>query len=226
MINPADLLTQHIENQIEKDKSRKRSGKWNPSSFGRCFRLQYWSRKNKIPSNPPSLDTIKMFRIGNIVEDDLSSLLPKDCCQVKVDWEDVFGYADYVDSDDVVDFKTAGNWQWKKVTKLGYDIAFDNESYVLQVMSYAIILGKEHGHLLFIQKDTYATKLFSFKTEEWRDRVDSELFTLRNFWNQDKLPPPQPRAYNGKDCNYCQYLNSCIEQSHNDGMPHPTERKK
>lgn len=47
---------------------RERSGKWNPSSFGGCFRKQFWNRKDEPKSNPPDERTIRVFKMGELVE--------------------------------------------------------------------------------------------------------------------------------------------------------------
>lgn len=222
MINPIALVRKDVEKQQLSRGDRVRSGKYNPSLLGRCFRLQHYNRKNTPESNPPDTDTLMLFRMGNIVEADLASFLPKKSCQVEVDWEDVHGFADFVDEDEVVDFKTAGNWQFKKVSKAGYRLEDDNMTYLLQVMIYAMILGKRKGRIIFIQKDTYLTKEFVFKLEDWESAVHEELDILRGFWNQDRLPPPSPRAFNGRECNYCSYKDTCIEET---GDNHPALKK-
>ena len=55
---------------------KERSGLWSPSSFGRCFRYQFWNRKNEPQTNPPDLRALKIFKVGNIFHDFIQSMLP------------------------------------------------------------------------------------------------------------------------------------------------------
>src|SRR3990172_13175395 len=48
---------------------REGSGKYKPSNFGRCYRMQYWARKNEPQSNPPDERTLRVFKCGNHFEE-------------------------------------------------------------------------------------------------------------------------------------------------------------
>jgi len=191
--------------------------KWRPSNFGRCFRYQHWYRKGIDRTNPPAQKTLHLFRVGNIFHEDLQKLAVKHYrgeslgIETSIRHENVIGHADIVLEDEVIDLKTCGNWQWRKINGKNYDVAVDNESYVIQVCSYGLFLGKPKARLAFICKDTYEIKEFFFDVSDWAAKVNEELDINNGFWEQERLPPALPRAYGGKECNYCMFRNTCNE---------------
>jgi len=79
-----------------------------------------------------------VFKCGNIFEDFVSVYLPDTIQkQVKVETEDVKGYADYVLPDEVVDLKSqhSKSFWWSK--RPDYDINVEKRPNILQVMTYA-----------------------------------------------------------------------------------------
>lgn len=203
------LIEREINKEQEERKTKERSGLWNPSSFGRCFRQQYWNRENKEVTNPPDMKALKTFLVGTMFHNHVQSYLPQESVEVEFTQADVHGFADYVGEDFVADFKTVGAWQWKKINGKDYSIEKDNFSYLLQLMSYCYFLGKEKGVLVFICKDTFETKVFEFYLRHWENKVVNELETLRKYWNAKELPEALPRAYGLNDCRYCGFCNAC-----------------
>ena len=182
---------------------------WRTSNFGRCYRLQYWYRKGVEITNPIELRALKIFRVGNLFHRDLQSLLPKDRVEVAFKEEDVYGHADYVGDDYVEDFKTIGDFQWKLLNKKDADVERDKLQYIYQLMTYCYFLKKPRGILTFIHKDSYTIKSFEFKFADYEKMVRDELLTLRLYWDKQDTPPARPRAYNLKDCAYCNFQGKC-----------------
>ena len=219
------LIDEFLQEE-EKSKRHEKSGKLSPSAFGYCFRRQIWNRRKEPPSEAIDLLTLRKFRCGRIFEDWISKLLEsangKLEYQVKVEVEDILGYADAVNTDTVYDFKTMHSKAFWYMTKEGYDITQEKRHNILQVMSYAVLLKKEYGCLVFISKDDLAIEERKFKTADWADAVDTELGVLRQFWVTGDLPPAQPRCFkqkNGgfKECSYCPYLTKCNEEEAKNG---------
>lgn len=208
-MNLVDQVVEQMIRKEEEENKRERSGLWNPSSFGRCYRYQIWNRRDVEKTNPPDMRALKIFRLGKLIHTDVQSHLNPTGVEYEATVEDVHMFVDYLTETDVWDFKSAGAWQFKKVTGKDYDVEKDNESYCLQLMSEVVLLDREVGHLVFIEKDTYATKEFIFKVEDWRERVEQELVTLRGLWENGGVPSAMPRAYGLKECNYCPFLDKC-----------------
>ncbi len=205
---------QRIDDELlkkqEDRKTRKRSGKFSPSSFGKCYKAQILNRLN-YPQEPLGLGTLRIFQIGNMFHEFCQSYYPKHWCEVKIEEEDVLGFADVVTREECVDFKTVnsmaikylpqeGDYQKLQASKLGN---------ILQVVWYSMILKKEYARIVFIGKDNFFTVDFVLETDQWKALVEEELVRLREYWKQKKLPEGLPRAYNGKECTYCGFKKAC-----------------
>jgi hypothetical protein len=59
---------------------RVRSGKWSPSSFGGCYRKQFWNRKDEPKSNPPDARTLRVFAAGQLFHDFIQNIIIKGLC--------------------------------------------------------------------------------------------------------------------------------------------------
>ena len=204
------------------------SGKYVPSSFGRCYRAQYWRRKKEPKSNPPDERTLRVFKAGQLFEDFVVGLLPEKGykLQVEVETPDVLGYADIVSENEVCDVKSVHSKSFWWMTK-SKDIKKDKYHNWLQVMFYVWQLDKKFGRLCFISKDDLCIQEYVEPFEGyWAEQLDEELSSLRIIWASQKLPPACPRCEPNKkgeywDCAYCDYLDKCIETEIKAGRNHP-----
>jgi hypothetical protein len=212
-----ELLKDSLLKEQEKRKDRVRSGKFNPSSFGQCFRRQVWNRLNETPSNPPDLKGLTIFRVGKWYHDGLEAVLPDHQTEVEIDLFDVKGYADIVLEDEVADLKSIREYGFKKIKKLeGDEIFHEKPEDVIQVVFYAITLKKPKARLSYIAKDSHEVKEFELDVNAFRDIVEDELITLRHYWDAHRLnnlllPKAKPRLYGGNECKYCQFKGKCEE---------------
>lgn len=209
-----------LDKALEKKEERIRSHKYSPSSFGRCFRNQYWNRKDEPPSNPPDKRTQRIFRAGHLFHDFVQSAIlthyPEARKEVLIENDNYKGYADLVINDEVIDIKSQHSkafWyrkgvEWKDLEPKLY-------SNILQVMWYAIKLEKSRARLVFVSKDDLCINEYGMEVnDKWRKEVDGELFILNTFWQEQELPLAIPRAYPDKDgkpseCKWCQFLDKC-----------------
>ena len=199
-----------LKEQEEKLK-RVRSGKFSPSSFGRCFRYQYWNRKNEPQSNPIDVEALRRFKVGNIIHDYIQSFFPNAQREVKIEIEDdIIGFADIVLPDEVVDIKSCRTFEYKLMLKKDYNIGISKTTNCLQVCSYALFLGKPQARLIMIEKDALDSKEFPLAVADWKEQINDELEILRGHWKNGSLPAPSPRAYGGKECNYCNHKDHCF----------------
>lgn len=216
------LLDEALTKEREERSKRERSGKWSPSGFGQCMRRQYWNRLGEPESNPVETRVLSIFKIGNLFEDYIFSLLPKTIeRQVKVQSEFVFGYADGVTEDEVIEVKTQHSrkfWHVNKEKKEdeGWTIAEHNPEHILQAGTYAVLLGKKFIHLVYVSKDDLCIDEYKIQvTPELRDKITTEVAKLEAYWVKKQLPPAIPRLYpdkkNGgfKECQYCSWKTTC-----------------
>jgi hypothetical protein len=199
-----------IKEQEEKSK-RVRSGKFSPSSFGRCYRYQFWNRKNEKQTNPPDVEALRRFKVGNIIHSYAQSFFPTAQREVIVlSGDDLVGYADIVLENEVVDIKSCRSYEFKTFAKEDYDIKVDKFQNCLQVCTYALYLNKPQARLIFIEKDALDSKEFIIKTQDFKEQIEDELEILRGHWKKQELPKAIPRAYGGKECNYCGFKDKCL----------------
>ena len=210
------LLDKGLLKEVRDEKNFRFHGSFRPSLFGRCFRMQYWSRKCILESDPIPVKTLRVFKLGDMIHTLLQEQLDLFRCEQEFKEDDVVFHPDYFDDNRVYDFKSIRSYAFKLITKPKYDIVKDKLPYILQVMAEALWLKRNEGELIFVDKDSLQTNLdlkkpFVFKTIDWKGRVEEELETLRDFWKNEQLPAPSPRAYNGRECQYCCYQTKCKE---------------
>jgi hypothetical protein len=102
--------------------------------------------------------------------------------------------------------------------KAGKDIGQMFYNNWLQVMIYALILGKPRARLIFVSKDDLCIQEYSLPLDDfWKRELDTELKTIRFIWEKKALPLASPRLYGGKEtkkeCEYCQFKDKCKESN-------------
>ncbi len=206
---------------------RERSGKFSPSSFGMCYRQQIWNRQDKEKSNPPDARSLRVFKAGSLFHDFVQGLLVPDKnidspfakyqTEVKVESDDVLGFADMAGENEVIDIKSQHSKSFWWMAKKDCDIKKEKYSNWLQVLYYARELKKDFGRLVFISKDDLCIQEYVQPLDDyWLGELGRELFTLREIWHYGILPPVEPRCEPKKDgtfwiCNYCNWRDKCKE---------------
>jgi hypothetical protein len=224
-----------IDKALERKGDRVRSGKYSPSSLGKCYRAQYWNRKNEPVSNPTKDRILRVFKAGNLfhtfVQDVIIANNPEAKKEVLVETDDFKGYADLVLMDEVVDLKSQhskafwyrGKLEWKELEPA----LFCN---ILQVVFYAYNLGKDRARLVFISKDDLCIQEYPINVGNYSLKLGEEIATLRDFWAYEALPPAKPRAYPDKEgkpaeCKYCSWADTCKKLENKEGANETTETK-
>lgn len=220
----AQELDKKLLSEQELKKDRIRSGKFSPSNFGYCFRKQVFSRMNVPQSNPPDIRSLRVFKAGSIFHDFFQGLLPEHEIEVKIETDDICGYADIVikESKTVVDIKTMHSKGFWYLAKAG-NVETQKFHNILQVMTYVYLLGYEKGKLVFTDKDTLCIEEYDFTLDAWKEVVELEINTLKGLWQQYKdngtLPLPAPRVFGNdkktgeaNECvKYCSYRDHCYK---------------
>lgn len=204
------IINEALAKKQEERNNRERSGKFSPSSLGKCYRAQIWNRKNEPITNQPDERILRVFSVGNVFHDWVQGFLPLTGSEVLVETDDLKGYADIVTDTTVYDIKTMhskGFW-WMK--KEGYDINKEKYPNILQVCTYGWLLNKPKAILCFISKDDLCIDEYGFEVEKWIPEIKKELNKLIEFWDKKILPPANPRCYiqkdgSSKECGYCSW---------------------
>lgn len=220
-----ELINKELAQEQLDRATRERSGKYNPSNLGRCYRLQFFSRKNELITNPPEERNLRVMKCGSIFHNIIQELVLKNNPnlqkEVVVETDDFKGFADLVNGEEVIDIKTIHSKGFsyldpKTITKEKY-------TNFMQVLFYSWKLGKKWGSLVFCSKDDLRIDEYREELDNyWLNELDMEETLLKYYWKEKTLPPAEPRAFNGKDCAYCNWLNRCIEI---EGNNHPTLKK-
>ena len=201
-----------------KQLTRERSGLWTPGKLGKCYRAQFWSRKKEPETNPPDLQALRRFKVGNLFHDYIQSFYPAAQIEVEVKAEDIIGYADLVIDDTVIDIKSVAEYAFKYFLAPEFDVNKEKDTNCMQVCTYAWLLNKPKASLIFVNIASVSTMEFVLNVDTWKPRIEAELKILRKIWNIQELPPALPRVYidkktgKSKECGYCPYLDKCTKQ--------------
>ena len=210
MDNLSKIIDQKLLDEQDNRSGRKKSDCWTPSSFGRCYRFQFWNRMGK-PKEKADARQLRIFKVGNLFHDLLENMLPEHEKEVLIKKDDIFGYADVVLPDRVIDIKSVHSRAFWYMNKPDYDIYESRLPNWLQVATYAWLLDKEWCGLYIISRDDLSVNEYATPTSKWITKVESELNVLRTWWKGKVLPPAAPRAYSGKECKYCPFEKDCKE---------------
>jgi hypothetical protein len=216
---------------------RVRSGCFSPSSFGQCFRQQYWNRKDEPKSNPPDERSLRVFAAGQLFHNFVQDIMRKDNtfeCEIKIDTQpDILGFADMVGENEVIDIKSQHSKSFWWMTKKNADIKKEKYSNWLQVGYYARELKKKFMRLVFVSKDDLCIQEYVQPLDNyWEQEIETEIVTLRNLWRMDVLPSAKPRCdpkTNKKtqgvtywQCTYCAFETKCHQIEKEAGRVHPS----
>ena len=186
---------------------------WRPSSLGRCYRFQFWSRNGTEPSNPLEPRVLRVFHAGNLFHDFVQGIIIKQHPEAKIEVEceghGIKGRADLVLENEVYDIKSIHSRGFWYMDKAGYDVKKEKEPNWLQVAAYAWLLGKPSCSIIFISKDDLSIRHYSDLTEKWIPKLEQELYNLNHYWDSKELPKAEPRCYAGKECAYCGFKDLC-----------------
>lgn len=226
-------IEQLIDDALQ-PKPRQRSGKFSPSSFGQCYRQQYWNRKNETKSNPADSRSLRVFAAGQLFHDFVQGVImsngqkfEKEVC---VDTQpDILGFADLVGENEVIDIKSQHSKSFWWMNKKNADIKKEKYGNWLQVMYYATELKKDFARLVFVSKDDLCIQEYVQPCDYyWQEELRHEIFNLQTIWDEQKLPPALPRCEKKKDgtywmCEYCNFYDLCVKIEKQEDRVHPNE---
>jgi hypothetical protein len=210
------LVDKALADEQSKRGERESSFKFSPSSFGYCFRRQYYKKLGEKETNPPDERTLRVFACGHRFHEWIQSLLPEGVqTEVLIEDENIKGYADVVTDTAVIDIKTTHSYAFKYVDD--ENILEEKKHNWLQVGWYAMKLGKAFASLCMVSKDDLRIAEYTLNMDKIKPLVEEEVKTLLSF---KSLPPPEPRLFGiiekgdgkgePKECfSYCPFRTLC-----------------
>ena len=217
--------------QIVNDSIRKKNNKketreqncWHVSGIGSCMRGQYLQRLGNKPDQEIDDRTLRVFDIGNKLEDWMVNLLKESKeleegiikieTQVKVQSSelDLRGRADLViekqDLKRVYEIKSKHSKAFWYMDKKGQGAQREHE---YQIWTYMYLLGIEQGSIVYISKDDLAILEYPvlLNNEQLKKEVLNYLEQLNYCW-ENKIMPPLIDAKSWQ-ARYCRYHQQCL----------------
>jgi len=213
-----EQIDQVLRKRDDEGKTRERSGLYSPSSFGRCFRYQYWHRMNEPASNPPDAHALRVFMVGKVLhkwlQDEIKGVFPTAETEVEVTTASCHTFVDVVLDDEAIEIKTTHPWALKHMEKEGFSLMRDQKPHMLQAIHGAMATDKDHARLLYLDRQNLWIKEFYITlTGELVHEVDMELNQLNAYWDKQELPAAEQRCFGGKECEkYCNYRDKCYKE--------------
>ncbi|MBD3407480.1 MAG: Dna2/Cas4 domain-containing protein [Candidatus Lokiarchaeota archaeon] len=204
----------------EKRKKQKRIGGIHASAIGYCMRKQWYEIKI---NRPQPNDTLRIFKVGNLLHDYVTELLKRhedveyveDEKPIKILVEPE-GFVIHGTYDDLVHLKDGTRILVdEKSCKNLFYIAEPKKEHVMQLMLYMRVLEVEHGQICYISKNKFQMKNFPVKFDEkLYKEVLARAKKLHLFLDENELPPAEAKQSKSTEwlCEYCLYADLCHEK--------------
>tara|TARA_R110002012_G_scaffold266872_1_gene450488 strand:- start:477 stop:1211 length:735 start_codon:yes stop_codon:yes gene_type:complete len=175
VIDIKDIYDKYIADKNELNRQKRYVGKeqwFHASSSGMCMRKHYFQHVAKVKPNPIDANTMRLFRIGDMVHEDIQDALTEYAqlngskiyieTEIRLPEVNVRGFLDVLIADDgaLYDIKTCNSRKWSKLFGYKYKDPNPSINYHLQLGTYAWWYEKEHNTklkklaLFYYNKDT------------------------------------------------------------------------
>tara|TARA_R100001530_G_scaffold1769_5_gene3064 strand:- start:116 stop:871 length:756 start_codon:yes stop_codon:yes gene_type:complete len=217
-------------------KSQRYDGKegwFHSSSAGLCARKHYYSSVEKIKQAPKDVDTMRLFRLGDVIHSDIQDAVQwyaaNSGARIFIEKElflhdlNVRGFIDLVMVDDGVlyDIKSCNYWKWRTIfRKSKYYDPESVKNYMMQTATYA------HWYNVYFQHDYPQIRsmalLFYNKNDSKMQELEIPMSMIDeavNYWEKineavKEGVPPVKLGFAPVlewECNskYCSYFEAC-----------------
>jgi CRISPR/Cas system-associated exonuclease Cas4 (RecB family) len=208
------IIDQHLAN---KPQHARHPHTYYPSSASTCLRKQYYNQKHPTEHEPK---TLRIFEAGNIIHDWITRVLTASplvelLCEERSftltipDTEAVIhGRLDNMirlkgeEEDIIVDVKSTKT--------LDFVQDEPQPDHVNQVMLYLKAFRVKKGAILYVEKNTLATKTHEFEFDSAvYDKLIDSVKRLDNMILEDVLPPKTTDQSQKWKCRFCSYTGKC-----------------
>lgn len=217
---------QNLVNKTLRDRQDSRDPKpivsWHCSALGGCLRGVYLKRQGKLPDMPLDDRTLRVFDMGNKIEDWIVDLIDsqediKVETQVRIEDLDlnVSGYADlvvkYKGEKEVLEVKSKNSkaFWWMDKKKQGAQ-----RHHMQQLWMYLYVLNIDKGRIIYVSKDDSAILEYPvfLNDASLKKEVMDQLELLNKAWKAQDitlLPLPEKGSWEEK---YCSFHHQCVYQ--------------
>jgi CRISPR/Cas system-associated exonuclease Cas4 (RecB family) len=230
-VNIIDIYDRFIDKKRKENEKTRYLGqeKWlHASAAGSCARKQYYKHVDLVPEKPFSTDVQRLFRLGNIVHDDIQCAINEYAINENVtvfieqeilipEWN-VRGFLDMVivDDNELYDIKTCNTRKFKILSgKL--NVYNEPKNYYLQLATYAYWYEQKNGKqldkmaLVFYNKDNSDMMEMEVR-RSYITEAKTYWETLKNeFFNGVPEVSLGFAPMKKWECNYCNYFDHCGE---------------
>lgn len=166
------------------------SGKLSASMLGSPLQWQVLKALSVLKEEVDDY-TLAKFKRGRDVEDFVVDALDKSDLkvdgQIECNYRDVVGYLDLLLNIDgqkqAIEIKSVTNAAFKWIAKSGA-----KRGHILQGCLYALSLELDEFGVLYIASDDYRTKLFTFKTKDYKKEVDEIISKFERCMKEERIP--------------------------------------
>jgi len=209
---------------LKRDFKPKEIGRYYPSEAGNCLRKTYYSY---VYPKPIEEDLMKIFHAGNIIHDLVVNVLKsektpevellKSEMPVKVELKD-FTISGRID--DLVLIKHSGKeiLVEAKSTAMLKAVKQPQKHHIMQLQFYMYATGVHNGLILYIEKNTLQSKVFTIEYDKTIAEEAIRRFTLLDKHLKEKtIPIPEARSKDGRDiawmCKRCEFWDQCYKDT-------------
>jgi CRISPR/Cas system-associated exonuclease Cas4 (RecB family) len=209
-----------IDRYVAKELKPKIIGRYYPSEVGQCMRKSWYSYKSPKAADASML---KIFEAGNRVHEFVVDVLKSEKTPevelleselpVTVEVGDVLISGRI---DNLIKLTVENKVVLVEVKSTGWlsTIAEPKDAHVMQLQIYLHALDISEGMLLYVEKNTFKTKMFSLNYDkEMMDRIVQRFKKLHSHLVNNKLPDPEARLVADMKwmCKSCPYNQECYE---------------
>tara|TARA_R110000824_G_scaffold116507_1_gene268037 strand:- start:1962 stop:2684 length:723 start_codon:yes stop_codon:yes gene_type:complete len=227
IVNIYDKYIDSLNQDNTKERYKGKENWFHASSSGSCIRKQYYRHVEKVPEPSFPKDTMRLFRLGNLVHDDIQKAVLLDSKdtkkkvyiekEIQIDDWNVRGFLDLlvVSDNELYDIKTCNN---KKFKIISGDLNKFNEpiNYYLQLATYAYWYERESGKelskmsLLYYNKDT--SEMHEIEVDKnYIHQAQSYWLSVKEKVNYEPDIQLGVSPREKWECNYCNYYQHCGE---------------
>jgi len=170
-----DIYDKYIDKKREKNEEvryKDHKSWFHASGCGTCTRKHYFANVDNVPRTPKTKDTLRLFRLGDIVHNDIQAAVlehsKKNDIEVYIEKEiripglNVRGFLDLVvvDDNELYDIKTCNSRKYKIISGGKLNQFNEPTNYYMQVGTYGYWYEQETGRpleklaLVYYNKDT------------------------------------------------------------------------
>jgi len=195
---------------------------WHASSLGSCLCGQYLQRLGLKPDEPFDQRTLRVFNMGNKIEDWIVDLITK---QEKYDFEtqgrvfdEKLNFSGYWDiwikdletlEEEIIEVKSKNSRAFWYMEKQGEGA---QKQHQMQLWSYLWLTKVERGRIVYISKDDQCILEYPIfrNNEDLKKIVFDQLEILNEAW--EKKIPPLPALKDSWQAKYCGFHKQCKVQ--------------